>query len=46
MTPIKNGEDSKKGEGTDFRKKYKTEICKYWEVNQECRYKDSVSIFS
>jgi hypothetical protein len=31
----------------DFRVKYKTEICKYWEVNKECKFGDSVrSIFN
>lgn len=28
----------------DFRAKYKTEICKFWELNKECRYGDNVRV--
>jgi hypothetical protein len=29
---------------SDFRAKYKTEICKFWGVNKECRYGNNVKI--
>ena len=32
------------GDTNDFRTKWKTEICHYWEVNGFCKYGDSVSI--
>ena len=36
----------KKSVDSDFRAKYKTEICKFWGVNKECRYGDSVYKFN
>jgi len=27
---------------SDFRAKYKTEICKFWALNKDCRYGDNV----
>jgi hypothetical protein len=35
----------KKSIDIDFRMKYKTEICKFWELNKECRYGNNVIIF-
>jgi butyrate response factor 1 len=32
----------KKSVDSDFRAKYKTEICKFWGLNKECRYGDNV----
>ncbi len=32
----------KKSIDADFRAKYKTEICKFWGVNKDCRYGDNV----
>jgi hypothetical protein len=29
---------------TDFKVKYKTEICKYWAINQSCKFGDNVSL--
>jgi hypothetical protein len=28
----------------DFRIKYKTEICKFWELNNKCKFGDKVGI--
>lgn len=28
----------------DFRAKYKTEKCKFWEINQQCKFADNVYI--
>ena len=33
---------NKKSVDVDFRQKYKTEICKFWELNKECRYGNNV----
>jgi len=33
---------NKKSVDADFRQKYKTEICKFWELNKECRYGNNV----
>ena len=33
---------NKKSGDSDFRQKYKTEICKFWGYNKECRYGDNV----
>ncbi len=27
----------------DFKAKYKTELCKFWEINKTCKYGDNVS---
>lgn len=32
----------KKSVDGDFRVKYKTEICKFWSFNKNCRYGDNV----
>jgi len=32
----------KKSVEVDFRMKYKTEICKFWELNKDCRYGSNV----
>lgn len=29
----------------DFREKYKTELCKYWELNNKCKYGNKVLHF-
>lgn len=28
----------------DFKLKYKTERCKYWDLYKDCKYKDNVSL--
>ena len=33
----------KKNSEHDFRKKYKTEICKFWSINQKCKFGDKVN---
>lgn len=33
----------KKSIDGDFRVKYKTEICKFWELNKMCKYGDNVN---
>jgi hypothetical protein len=40
-----NSLQKKKNVDSDFRAKYKTEICKFWGVNKECRYGDNVFNF-
>ncbi len=48
-TPIRVKEmkdfEKKKYSDNDFRAKYKTEICKFWEVHRTCKYADSVILF-
>jgi hypothetical protein len=50
FTPIKvepqetDQNKKKKSIDTDFRIKYKTEKCKFWEVNKVCKYGDNVYI--
>lgn len=34
--------NNKKSVEYDFRNKYKTEKCKFWEINKICKYGDSV----
>jgi hypothetical protein len=34
----------KRNTDNDFRKKYKTEICKFWSINQTCKFGDKVNI--
>jgi hypothetical protein len=34
--------DKKKNSDADFRLKYKTEKCKFWEVGKECKFGESV----
>jgi hypothetical protein len=38
----KENEGKKKLNDNGFRIKYKTEICKYWEVHKTCTYGDTV----
>ena len=38
------GFTNKKLSDHDFRKKYKTEICKFWSINQTCKFGDKVNI--
>ena len=35
----------KKNSEIDFRVKYKTEKCKFWEINQICKFGEGVSLF-
>lgn len=35
----------KKNSEMDFRVKYKTEKCKFWEINQTCKFGEGVSKF-
>jgi hypothetical protein len=36
---------NKKSFENDYKAKYKTEICKFWELNKECRYGGNVQFF-
>ena len=40
-----NSKGFKKYSDYDYRNKYKTEKCKYWEINKTCKYRDSVKNF-
>ena len=40
-----NVKNVKKFSDYDYRSKYKTEKCKYWEINSTCKYGDSVKIY-
>jgi len=35
----------KKNSEIDFRVKYKTEKCKFWEINKSCKFGEGVKIF-
>ena len=35
----------KKNSEVDFRVKYKTEKCKFWEINKTCKFGEGVSFF-
>lgn len=35
----------KRNNDNDFRKKYKTEICKFWSINQVCKFGEKVKFF-
>jgi len=37
-----NNKNVKKFSEYDYRKKYKTEKCKYWEINSTCKYGENV----
>lgn len=37
-----NKSAKKKSVEVDYRMKYKTEICKFWELNKDCRYGNNV----
>ena len=39
---IKDKKETKKFTDNDFRAKYKTEICKFWQVHKNCKYGDNV----
>ena len=39
-----NDVNSNKGKNTDFKLKYKTEKCKFWDLYKECKYGDNVSV--
>ncbi len=39
-----NDTNSNKGKNSDFKLKYKTEKCKFWELDKECKYGDNVRI--
>lgn len=36
--------NNKKSVEYDFRNKYKTEKCKFWEINKSCKFGDGVNI--
>ena len=40
----KSNKKKKKSEYKDFRTKYKTEKCKFWEVTGECKFGENVKI--
>ena len=41
-----NQPSNKKKSMDDYKKKYKTEKCKFYEVNKECKYGDNVSFIN
>lgn len=40
-----NDTNSNKGKNSDFKLKYKTEKCKFWDLYKECKYGDNVSVY-
>jgi hypothetical protein len=48
ITPIRNNSNhfedkiNKKSSENDFKVKYKTEICRFWEFNQNCKFGEKV----
>jgi hypothetical protein len=37
-----NSNSNKKQIGQEYKKKYKTEKCKFWEINKTCKFSENV----
>ncbi len=45
LTETQTSEKSKRKVSEDFKQKFKTEMCKFWQLNGDCKFKESVSVF-